>query len=106
MVSIVSFRQEHPMNKYIFPLAVLATMFVADYASGAGNPHGPKGGMPASSHAAANSNGIRSIDRDRGLDRAAERRNLHSTVKSNRGLHRGKNKTRLASRQPGMRSHF
>jgi len=86
------------MNKYLFPLAVLATMFVADYASGAGNPHGPKGGMPATSHAAANSNGVRSIDRDRGLDRAAERRNLHSTVKSNKGLKRGKYKTRLAAR--------
>ena len=86
------------MNKYVFPLAVLATMFVADYASGAGNPHGPKGGMPASSHAAANSNGVRSVDRDRGLDRAAERRNLRSTVKSNRGLHRGKYKTRLSAR--------
>ena len=75
-----------------------SAMFVADYASGAGNPHGPKGGMPASSQAAANSNGVRSIDRDRGLDRAAERRNVRSTVKSNRGLHRGKNKTRLSAR--------
>ena len=69
------------MHKYLFPLAVVATMFVADHAFGAGKPQGPKGGMPAGSHAAANSNGIRSLDRDRGLERAAERRNIHSVVK-------------------------
>jgi hypothetical protein len=70
------------MSKYVFPLLVVATMFVADYAFGAGNPHGPKGGMPAKSHAVANSNGIRSLDRDRGLERAAERRNARSVVKT------------------------
>lgn len=69
------------MHKYLFPLVMVATMFVADYAFGAGNPHGPKGGMPAGSQAAANSNGVRSLDRDRGLARAAERRNIHSVVK-------------------------
>jgi hypothetical protein len=71
------------MHKYVFPLLVIATMFVADYASAAGNPHGPKSGaMPANSRAVANSNGIRSPDRDRGLARAAERRNIHSVVKT------------------------
>jgi hypothetical protein len=70
------------MSKYIFPLLVVATMFVADYAFGAGNPHGPKGGMPAKSQAVANSNGVRSLDRDRGLERAAERRNVRSVAKT------------------------
>jgi hypothetical protein len=70
------------MIKYLFPLAVLATMFVADQGFAAGNPHGPKGGMPASSQAVVNSNGARSFDRDRGFDRPAERRNVRSTVKT------------------------
>ena len=85
------------MNKYLFPLAVIATMFVADgYA--AGNPHGPKGGMPANSQAVANSNGIRSMDRDRGLARAAERRNIRSEVKT-----RGHVKQKVAkSRYPDV----
>ena len=72
------------MSKYIFPLLVVATMFVADYAFGAGNPHGPKGGMPSHSQAAANSNGVRSLDRDHGLARAAERRNVRSMRHVNR----------------------
>ena len=71
------------MRKYVFPLLVIATMFVADHASAKGNPHGPSGGMPAKSQAAANSNGVRSLDRQRGLDRAAERRNVRSVVKKN-----------------------
>jgi len=89
------------MNKYLFPLIMLATMFVADYASGAGNPHGPKGGMPAQNHALSNSNGVRSLDRERGLDRAAERRSVHGTPHSSRGLKRGHYKShraRLAAR--------
>jgi len=85
------------MNKYLFPLAVIATMFVADYASGKGQPQGPRGGMPASSHAAANSNGIRSLDRDHGLDRAAERRNAHS-------LGHGKSVKRKPAKAPRLAS--
>ena len=85
------------MIKYLFPLAVIATMFVADNGYGAGNPHGPKGGMPSTSQAVVNSNGVRSLDRDRGLERAAERRNIRSTVKT-----RGHVKQKFAkSRNPG-----
>jgi hypothetical protein len=69
------------MIKYLFPLAVIATMFFAGNGFAA-NPHGPKGGMPSTSRAVVNSNGVRSADRDRGLDRAADRRNIRSTVKT------------------------
>ena len=82
------------MTKYIFPLLVVATMFVADSAFGAGNPQGPKGGMPTQSQAAANSNGIRSLDRERGLARAAERRNVRSLAKSH-GRHLAKQRVYL-----------
>jgi hypothetical protein len=86
------------MIKYLFPLAVLATMFVADNGFAAGNPHGPKGGMPSNSQAVSNSNGVRSMDRDRGLDRAAERRNIRSTVKA-----RGHVKPKLAKSRSAAR---
>lgn len=42
---------------------------------------GGGGGGGAGGRSAANSNGIRSVDRDKGLERAAERRNVHSTKK-------------------------
>ena len=39
------------MSKFIFPLLVVATMFVADYAFGAGIPHPPQSVTPAISQA-------------------------------------------------------
>ena len=65
---------------------------VAGAASGASkSASAPHGGTPANSQAAANSNGVRSIDRDKGLDRAEDRRNANS-LKSNKG--RAKKATR------------
>ncbi len=43
-----------------------------------GGSHGAAGAMGG--HSAANSNGMKSLDRDKGLDRAADRRNSHSTA--------------------------
>lgn len=48
-------------------------------AKGGGGGGGVGGG--AGGHSAANSNGVHSVDRDKGLDRAGDRRNSHSTAK-------------------------
>ena len=73
------------MRKHLIAVVAIAAVTSASAAFAAGKgASSPKGGMPAKSQAAANSNGIRSADRDKGLERAAERRNANS-LKKNRG---------------------
>lgn len=62
---------------FMAPLLAATLLITADLASAA--PHGNKGTGSAS--AATNSNGIRSLDRDHGLERAADRRNVRSLSK-------------------------
>ncbi len=73
------------MRRYLIAVVSIAALASASAAFAAGKgASSPKGGMPEKSQAAANSNGIRSADRDKGLDRAADRRNANS-LKTNRG---------------------
>ena len=69
------------MKKIIASTLLLALFSLGSsvtLAKGGGNSghSGHDGGQSA-----ANSNGTRSLDRDKGLERAAERRNVHSTSK-------------------------
>ncbi len=73
------------MRKHLIVGLALTLFAATGVAYGAGkSASAPRGGMPANSQAAANSNGIRSLDRDKGLDRAEDRRNANS-LKSNKG---------------------
>src|SRR4051812_19444788 len=66
---------------------------------GGGNGGGhPSSGMPSGSKAVQNSNGIRSLDRDKGLERAAERRNSHS-------LNKKHGKAKLKAKKPSPSSN-
>lgn len=61
----------------LFSMAPVFVAVLLVTAGAAAANHGNHGG---SSHSAAatNSNGVRSLDRDRGLERAADRRSSHS----------------------------
>jgi hypothetical protein len=70
----------------------LTAMSVAGLASAAGGSKA-NSAMPAASHALANSNGIHSTDKDKGLDRAEDRRNTHSlNHKLHKTTHKKKSK--------------
>ena len=62
---------------FMAPLLAATFLIIPDLASAAAQ--GNKGAGSATS--ATNSNGIRSLDRDRGLERAADRRNVRSLTK-------------------------
>ena len=67
----------------IAPMLAVALFITAGAATAANRGNSGNGGNPGHSSvghdaAAANSNGIRSLDRDRGLERAADRRNSRS----------------------------
>ena len=71
------------MPKFLLPLLFsIATCSMANVALAAGHGACHVSGMPTKSEAAANSNGIRSVDRDKGLARAEDRRNAHSLNKT------------------------
>ncbi len=68
------------MRKLLFiTLISITALSTASGAFAAGKGNG--GGMSGHNAASGNSNGIHSTDRDRGLSRAAERRNVHSLNK-------------------------
>ena len=73
------------MKKHILGMVVLMACIgsttVMAKGGGGGGGAGAGGGVGAmGGKSAANSNGIHSLDRDKGLDRAADRRNPHSTA--------------------------
>ena len=71
------------MRQLLLPLLVSITAFsTVNVALAADKGAGHVGGLPTKSAAAENSNGIRSVDRDKGLARADDRRNAHSVSKS------------------------
>ena len=64
----------------IAPMLAVALFITAGAATAANRGNSGHSGNSSVGHdaAAANSNGIRSLDRDRGLERAADRRNSRS----------------------------
>lgn len=62
------------------------------YAAGGHSSSGGNAGPHSSTEAAANSNGPNSSDRDKGLDRADDRRNKHSLDKDKGHKDRDKDK--------------
>ncbi|MBC7513685.1 MAG: hypothetical protein H7234_04530 [Herminiimonas sp.] len=77
------------MRTFLIAPVLAAALFATAGAANAAD-HGNHGGTGSGTHsvAATNSNGIRSLDRDRGLERAAERRNSRSlTDKRSKKIH-------------------
>ncbi|MES2071419.1 MAG: hypothetical protein V4488_13780 [Pseudomonadota bacterium] len=71
----------------------LTAMSVAGLASAAGGARAHNTQLPATSHALANSNGTNSLDKDKGLDRAEDRRNSQSlNHKLHKTTHKKKSK--------------
>lgn len=64
----------------ILAIAAMAPAAVT-LAAGHGGGPGMHAGGATHNAAGANSNGMKSADRDKGLDRAADRRNRHSVIR-------------------------
>lgn len=66
------------MRTFLIAPMLAAALFVTAGAATAANRGNSGNSSVGHDAAAANSNGIRSLDRDRGLERASERRNSRS----------------------------